>query len=40
MRGNYQKPSDLLKQQKESGLSYWDLIGRPLYGNPTQEDPV
>ena len=39
MRGNYQKPSDLLKQQKESGLSYWDLIGRPLYGNPTQETP-
>ena len=40
MRGNYQKPSDLLKQQKESGLSYWDLVGRPLYGNPTQEDPA
>jgi len=39
MRGNYQRPSDLLKRQKESGLSYWDLIGRPLYGNPIQETP-
>lgn len=31
MKGKYSRPSELLKKQKETGLSYWDLIGRPLY---------
>ena len=31
MRGKYTRPSELLKLQKETGKSYWDLIGRPLY---------
>lgn len=31
MKGNYKRPSELLKLQKQTGKSYWDLIGRPLY---------
>ena len=41
MRGNYNRPSELLKRQKETGASYWDLIGRPLYDDPVDEnDPI
>lgn len=42
MRGKYLRPSELLKQQRETGKSYWDLIGRPLYDegkDEQQEDP-
>lgn len=38
MKGNYIKPSELLKLQKETGKSYWDLIGRPLGKKP--KDPA
>lgn len=31
MKGKYLAPSELLKLQKETGRSYWDLVGRPLY---------
>lgn len=31
MKGKYLRPSELLRLQKETGKSYWDLIGRPLY---------
>lgn len=34
MKGKYIKPSELLKLQKETGKSYWDLIGRPLGKKP------
>ena len=30
MRGNYISPSELLQAQRETGKSYWDLIGQPL----------
>lgn len=30
MRGNYIKPSELLAKQKATGMSYWDMVGRPL----------
>lgn len=30
MRGNYVSPSELLQAQRETGKSYWDLIGQPL----------
>ena len=29
-RTNYPKPSNLLQQQKQTGKSYWDMIGYPL----------
>lgn len=29
-RTNYPKPSNLLQQQKQTGQSYWDMIGYPL----------
>lgn len=29
-RTNYPKPSNLLQQQKQTGKSYWDIIGYPL----------
>lgn len=38
MKGKYIKPSELLKLQKETGKSYWDLIGRPLGKKP--KDPA
>lgn len=38
MKGNYKKPSELLKEQKETGKSYWDLIGRPLYDDGKDSD--
>lgn len=45
MRGKYVKPSELLELQRQTGKSYWDLIGRPLYddgkdvnGESTEED--
>lgn len=31
MKGKYLRPSELLRLQRETGKSYWDLIGRPLY---------
>ena len=27
---NYNKPSELLARQKQTGESYWDMIGNPL----------
>ena len=33
MRGNYASPSELLQAQRETGKSYWDLIGKPLNQN-------
>ena len=33
MRGNYKSPSELLQAQRETGKSYWDLIGKPLNPN-------
>lgn len=27
---NYNKPSDLLQRQKQTGESYWDMVGAPL----------
>lgn len=33
MRGNYKSPSELLQAQRETGKSYWDLIGKPLTPN-------
>lgn len=38
MKGNYLKPSELLQLQRETGKSYWDLIGRPLYDDGKDED--
>lgn len=38
MKGKYIKPSELLKLQRETGKSYWDLIGRPLGKKP--KDPA
>lgn len=38
MKGNYLAPSELLKLQKETGKSYWDLIGRPLYDEGKDEE--
>lgn len=38
MKSKYIKPSELLKLQKETGKSYWDLIGRPLGKKP--KDPA
>lgn len=37
MKGNYLRPSELLKMQRETGKSYWDLIGRPLYDEGKDE---
>lgn len=37
MRSNYLRPSELLKMQRETGKSYWDLIGRPLYDEGKDE---
>ena len=37
MKGNYLRPSELLKMQRETGKSYWDLIGRPLYDEGKNE---
>lgn len=39
---NYNKPSELLARQKQTGESYWDMIGNPLPDfkrckNPYQE---
>ena len=33
MRGNYKSPSELLQAQRETGKSYWDLVGKPLTPN-------
>jgi hypothetical protein len=27
---NYNKPSELLARQKQTGESYWDMVGKPL----------
>nr|DAH68434.1 MAG TPA: hypothetical protein [Caudoviricetes sp.] len=27
---SYNKPSELLARQKQTGESYWDMIGKPL----------
>lgn len=40
MRGNYNRPSELLRLQKETGKSYWDLIGRPLYDEGKDSESV
>lgn len=40
MKGKYRKPSELLKLQQETGKSYWDLIGRPLYDDGKDEEEV
>ena len=37
MIGKYKKPSELLDEQKRTGKSYWDLIGRPLYEQPESD---
>lgn len=37
MRGNYSRPSEILRRQKETGKSYWDLIDRPLYDEPEDD---
>lgn len=33
MRWNYKSPSELLQAQRETGKSYWDLVGKPLTPN-------
>lgn len=38
MKGKYLAPSELLKLQKQTGRSYWDLIGRPLYDEGKDEE--
>ena len=40
MRGNYNRPSELLRLQKETGKSYWDLIGRPLYDEGKDSESI
>lgn len=37
MKGNYRRPSELLQEQRKTGKSYWDLIGRPLYDEGKDE---
>jgi len=27
---SYNKPSELLARQKQTGESYWDMVGKPL----------
>lgn len=38
MKGKYLAPSELLRLQKQTGRSYWDLIGRPLYDEGKDEE--
>lgn len=37
MNKNYIKPSELLRRQRQTGESYWDMVGKPLT-NKTQSD--
>lgn len=37
MNTNYIKPSELLQRQRQTGESYWDMIGKPLI-NKTRSD--
>lgn len=37
MKGRYKRPSELLQEQRKTGKSYWDLIGRPLYDEGKDE---
>lgn len=40
MKGEYIRPSELLKRQRETGQSYWDLIGRPLYDEGKDSESI
>lgn len=40
MKGEYNKPSELLRLQKQTGKSYWDLIGRPLYEDGKDKEEI
>lgn len=37
MNKDYIKPSELLRRQRQTGESYWDMVGKPLT-NKTQSD--
>lgn len=37
MNKYYIKPSELLRRQRQTGESYWDMVGKPLT-NKTQSD--
>lgn len=37
MNKDYIKPSELLRRQRQTGESYWDMVGKPLT-NETQSD--
>lgn len=37
MNKYYIKPSELLQRQRQTGESYWDMVGKPLT-NKTQSD--
>lgn len=37
MARDYIKPSELLRRQRQTGESYWDMVGKPLT-NKTQSD--
>lgn len=37
MNKDYIKPSELLQRQRQTGESYWDMVGKPLI-NKTQSD--
>lgn len=37
MNKDYIKPSELLRRQRQTGESYWDMVGKPLT-NKTQFD--
>lgn len=37
---NYSKPSELLARQKQTGESYWDMIGKPLPGYRPGKDSI
>lgn len=37
MNKGYIKPSELLRRQRQTGESYWDMVGKPLT-NKTQSD--
>ena len=37
MNKDYIKPSELLRRQRQTGESYWDMVGKP-QTNKTQSD--
>lgn len=37
MNKDHIKPSELLRRQRQTGESYWDMVGKPLT-NKTQSD--